>query len=231
MKEIKRAIQASAVAAGIGGVLLLSACSSYEKGSGQPAGPQSPTGSTSQKAAAQDGQAADPTGLTAQLVATQSSVGTILADGSGRSLYRFDEDTAAPSASNCADTCASKWPPVTVQRGSAVEVQGVSRSDVGSVQRSDGTWQVTVGGWPVYRYALDQNAGDVKGQGVGGTWFAVTPTGKKAGDSNTGDSGQGDSSTGDSGQDGDSGDGSDDGGYGSGDQSGDDSGGYGGSGY
>lgn len=223
MKEIKRVIQVSAVAAGIGGVMLLSACSSYEKGSGQPAAPQSPTGSTSQNAAAQDGQVADPTGLTARLVATQSSVGTILADGSGRSLYRFDEDTAAPSASNCADTCASNWPPVTVQRGSAVEVQGVSRSDVGSVRRGDGTWQVTVGGWPVYRYALDQNAGDVKGQGVGGTWFAVTPTGTKAGDSSTGDSGQG----GDSGD----GSGSDDGGYGSGDQSGDDSGGYGGSGY
>jgi predicted lipoprotein with Yx(FWY)xxD motif len=208
-------IQVSTVAAAIGGAALLSACSSYQKGSGHPAGPQQPTGQTSRDATAtQDGQGTPTSGQAARLVATQSSVGTIVADGSGRSLYRFDKDTASPSASNCTGECATMWPPVTVTRGGRVEVRGVSQSEVGSIRRSDGTWQVTVGGWPVYRYALDQNAGDMKGQGVGGTWFAVTPTGKKASGSSTGDSGQ-----------------NGNGGYGSGNGSGQDGGGYGAGGY
>jgi hypothetical protein len=32
----------------------------------------------------------------------------------------------------------------------------------------------------VYRYAGDAKPGDVKGQGAGGTWYAVTPEGKEA---------------------------------------------------
>jgi Secreted repeat of unknown function len=32
----------------------------------------------------------------------------------------------------------------------------------------------------LYRYSLDKKPGDVKGQGVEGIWFAVTPAGKLA---------------------------------------------------
>ncbi|WP_328891976.1 hypothetical protein [Streptomyces sp. NBC_00316] len=35
------------------------------------------------------------------------------------------------------------------------------------------------GGWPVYRYAGDTKPGDLNGQGIGGTWFAVGTSGKK----------------------------------------------------
>ena len=31
--------------------------------------------------------------------------------------------------------------------------------------------------WPLYRYAGDAKAGDTNGQGSGGVWFAVTPSG------------------------------------------------------
>lgn len=65
-------------------------------------------------------------------------------------------------------------------RHGETEVTGVEQSLVGKVKRPDGKWQVTLAGWPLYRYAKDQSPGDTEGQGVGGTWYAAAPTGKKA---------------------------------------------------
>jgi predicted lipoprotein with Yx(FWY)xxD motif len=56
----------------------------------------------------------------------------------------------------------------------------VDKALLGEVTRSDGTKQLTIGGWPMYRYAKDTKAGDTNGQGVGGTWYASAPDGKKA---------------------------------------------------
>ncbi|MEW1825610.1 hypothetical protein [Streptomyces sp. NPDC088196] len=95
-------------------------------------------------------------------------------------LYRFDNDTASPSKSACNDACAVKWPPVTIQEGGNVYLAGVNPKDVGAIRREDGQVQITVGGWPVYRFSGDTGPGDLNGQGVGGTWFAVGPTGDKA---------------------------------------------------
>jgi predicted lipoprotein with Yx(FWY)xxD motif len=95
-------------------------------------------------------------------------------------LYRFDGDTADPSQSNCNDACASKWPPVTIKEGGNVYLAGVNPREVGAIRRQDGQVQVTVGGWPVYRFSGDAGAGDLNGQGVDGKWFAVGPTGQKA---------------------------------------------------
>jgi predicted lipoprotein with Yx(FWY)xxD motif len=48
------------------------------------------------------------------------------------------------------------------------------------VQRPDGASQLTINGWPVYRFSGDKTPGATTGQGVGTVWFAVTPDGKKA---------------------------------------------------
>ncbi|MQS16595.1 hypothetical protein F7Q99_31510 [Streptomyces kaniharaensis] len=115
----------------------------------------------------------------ARLVAAKSAtLGPIVTDSAGRTLYRFDKDTAKPSASTCTDACAAKWPPVTAQ--DAVQVTGIDSALVGNVTRPDGTKQVTLNGWPLYRFAGDTASGQTNGQGVGGTWFASTPEGKKA---------------------------------------------------
>ncbi|MGW0904910.1 hypothetical protein [Streptomyces sp. NPDC002853] len=105
----------------------------------------------------------------------------VVVNGSGFTLYRFDKDTASPSKSTCNGACATTWPPVLVDRGSKIFVDGVRASDVGVVRRDDGTRQVTVGGWPVYRFSKDLKPGDTNGQGVGGTWFGVQPDGQKSG--------------------------------------------------
>ncbi|MCO8275205.1 hypothetical protein M1L60_31950 [Actinoplanes sp. TRM 88003] len=94
-------------------------------------------------------------------------------------LYRFDDDSADPSKTTCFDDCAQKWPPVTIQETGNVYLAGVDPEMIGAIRRDDGTVQLTVGGWPVYRFAQDKNPGDLKGQGVGGTWFAVAPDGQR----------------------------------------------------
>lgn len=110
----------------------------------------------------------------------------VVINGSGFTLYRFDKDTAKPSKSNCNGDCATTWPPVLVAPGSKIFVEGVPKNKVGIVKRDDGTHQVTIGGWPVYRFSKDLKPGDTNGQGVGGTWFGVRPDGGKSGAPATG---------------------------------------------
>ncbi|NUS94746.1 MAG: hypothetical protein HOQ36_20445 [Nocardia sp.] len=111
---------------------------------------------------------------------TDPALGLRVTDGDGRSLYRFDKDTATPSQSNCAGDCAVVWPPLLVNRGQGLYIVGIDPGRVGFVERADGSCQITVGGWPVYHFSKDQRPGDLRGQGVGGTWFAVAPNGSKA---------------------------------------------------
>lgn len=106
------------------------------------------------------------------------TLGKVLTDSAGFTLYRFDKDTASPPASNCEGECAKTWP--VVPAGNAVAAPGTDAGLLGEVIRADGTKQLTVAGWPMYRYAQDTGPGDAKGQGVGGTWFAAAPDGKKA---------------------------------------------------
>jgi hypothetical protein len=73
-----------------------------------------------------------------------------------------------------------KWPPVTVVPGSHIFVNGVPTSEIGLVKRDDGTLQVTIGGWPIYRFTGDTAPGQTNGEGVDGTWYGVQPNGSKA---------------------------------------------------
>ncbi|MGW2346822.1 SCO0930 family lipoprotein [Streptomyces sp. NPDC001661] len=105
-------------------------------------------------------------------------LGKVLTDSDGMTLYRFDKDTAQPPKSNCDAACLKAWPAVPASGAKAAP--GVDKSLLGEVTAADGTKQLTVDGWPMYHYAMDKKAGDVKGQGVGGTWWAAAPDGKKA---------------------------------------------------
>jgi predicted lipoprotein with Yx(FWY)xxD motif len=112
-------------------------------------------------------------------VSADAKIGELVTDGTGRTLYRFDADTAEPPRSSCEADCATAWPPVAVD--DAIAGEGIDEELLGEVTRADGTKQLTIGGWPAYRYAKDTEAGDAKGQGVGGKWYALAADGKKAG--------------------------------------------------
>jgi predicted lipoprotein with Yx(FWY)xxD motif len=50
---------------------------------------------------------------------------------------------------------------------------------VGTITRKDRKQQVTLAGWPLYRFVGDAMPGDIAGQCKGG-FFAVRPTGGKS---------------------------------------------------
>ncbi|MFI7358145.1 SCO0930 family lipoprotein [Streptomyces avidinii] len=130
-----------------------------------------------QAPAAADGAAgAKPAGQLA--AAPDDKLGQVLTDSAGLTLYRFDKDTAKPPKSNCDGDCAKTWP--VVAAGDVTAAAGMDPALLGEVVRTDGSKQLTVAGWPAYRFNKDAKAGDVNGQGVGGVWFAFGPDGKKA---------------------------------------------------
>ncbi|WP_051829571.1 MULTISPECIES: hypothetical protein [Streptomyces] len=170
MHSKPRTRRAAVVAAsGIAVAALVAGCGSSGGGSSGSAKPSAPSTSSSPSA---------PASATLQ-VATDPKLGTIVTDSAGFTLYRFDQDEDNPPESYCNGSCATIWPPE--HANGDVTVKGIDSKLVGTVTRSDGTKQITLNGRPVYRYSQDAKPGDTKGQGVAGTWFAVTPSGGKAG--------------------------------------------------
>ncbi|MDL5156665.1 COG4315 family predicted lipoprotein [Actinomycetospora termitidis] len=121
--------------------------------------------------------AAAPTSLTgANLATRQTPLGTV-ATSDGYTLYQYTKDSNKPAAATCTGTCAEQWPPVLASDGDPW-LKGIDASRVGTVDRPDGTKQLTLNGWPLYRYGKDAGPGETAGNGVGGTWKAVGPDGK-----------------------------------------------------
>jgi predicted lipoprotein with Yx(FWY)xxD motif len=100
----------------------------------------------------------------------------ILTDQNGWTLYTFKNDT--PGVSNCSGSCATLWPPFIVQQGVTPQAGAGLPSGVklGTIQRSDGTYQVTYNDMPLYYYSADAKAGDTSGNGALGLWSVVTTT-------------------------------------------------------
>jgi predicted lipoprotein with Yx(FWY)xxD motif len=106
-----------------------------------------------------------------------SSLGTILIDSQGRTLYLWQADTGAKST--CTGACASAWPPL-VTTGKPTAGTGVRSSLLGTTKRENGTEQVTYNGHPLYRFAGDTASGQTNGQGstgFGALWYVLSPQG------------------------------------------------------
>ena len=107
----------------------------------------------------------------------KTSLGKVLVDAQGRTLYQFGADMGTTSA--CSGACAQNWPPLMVS-GTPTGGNGAKASLVATTTRSGGTQQVTYNGHPVYLFVGDHKAGDTNGQGLnafGGTWSALTSAG------------------------------------------------------
>jgi predicted lipoprotein with Yx(FWY)xxD motif len=146
-------------------------------------------GSSATSSGAQPGT---PSGHAATLnVASQGSLGKILVDSKGRTLYLFQKDAGTKSA--CTGACAAEWPPLRAS-GKPVAGTGLSASKTSTTARSDGGPEVTYNGHPLYLFAGDQKPGDTNGQGItafGGGWFALTPAGTTVSGSGSGGGGNG----------------------------------------
>jgi len=124
---------------------------------------------------ARSGGGPDGGGSTPQLLhlVTDPTLGAHLVDGAGVSLYLFGVDvpgsTGKAPVSNCSDACLAAWP---VFHADSVAVSSeLSASDFTELTRGDGAKQTAWHGWPLYYYSLDEQAGDVMGEGVDGVWF------------------------------------------------------------
>ena len=103
-------------------------------------------------------------------VTNNPTLGNILTDSRGMTLYIFTKDTA--NVSNCYDKCAAAWPALMVSGGQSASGT-IAGGTLGTIQRKDGSTQVTYNNMPLYYYAKDTKPGDTTGQNVGGVWFVV----------------------------------------------------------
>ncbi|MGW3147772.1 hypothetical protein ACWDG1_24495 [Streptomyces sp. NPDC001177] len=173
-------------AAGLASALLLGACgNSMDKASSgtSPSGvapvataaaSESATSAPAGGGGPGSGQPAITTTLTARAV---EGIGSVVTDGEGMTLYRYDKDEAHPSKWTCSGACTKTWMPVMVQ--DSVRTTGVEKSLLGTVHR-DGRTQLTLAGWPLYRYVGDTVAEQANGQAKDKMWYAVTPSGGKS---------------------------------------------------
>src|SRR3954452_2169520 len=114
------------------------------------------------------------------LVSTATtSVGRILVDAHGHTLYLFEKDKNGKSA--CSGACARAWPPLIAtakpRAGAAAKA-----SRLGTTKRADGRRQVTYNHHPLYRFVKDTKKGQTNGEGLnafGATWDALSAAGGK----------------------------------------------------
>ena len=114
-----------------------------------------------------------------RIVASESDFGTMLFDETGQAIYLFDVETS--SEPRCYDACAEAWPPV-LTKGEPVAGEGLDAALLGTVERADGTVQVTYGDHPLYFYA-HEGKNEVLCHDVflnGGNWYVVQPNGDAA---------------------------------------------------
>jgi len=156
-----------AAAATVFAAVLVSACGDTTPSATAP----SPSPATS--------PASSPAAAAATIMAaTDAKLGTILVDGSGKTVYLFVADKS--TASTCYTSCATIWPPV-LTTGAPVAGSGATASLLGTTTRTDGKVEVTYAGHPLYYFIQDKKAGDTTGQGVdgfGGLWWVLSPAGK-----------------------------------------------------
>ena len=100
-----------------------------------------------------------------------ATLGKILTDAEGMSLYFFSKDQQG--GSDCTGGCVDTWPIFHVEDLDLGE--GLSAADFGEITRGDGSKQTTYKGWPLYYYNMDNAAGDTNGDDVNNVWYVAKP--------------------------------------------------------
>jgi predicted lipoprotein with Yx(FWY)xxD motif len=141
------------------------------EGHGAPAAPGAPMGGMSM--GGNPGQT--------ELWAVQSGpLGVVVTDGGGRIVYQSDKDSTTPPASTCVADCLKTWQPI-LANDQPVSGLGVDESKIGTVDRPDGSKQITLYNHPLYLH-VGENGGlaNAGANGAEGVWWAINPYGAKA---------------------------------------------------
>ena len=102
-----------------------------------------------------------------------SSLGLVLVNAEGKTLYFFKNDKIGSNKSACTGTCADTWPAFSTD---TIQVSApLKPADFFIDTKPDGTKQVMFIGQLLYTYKGDTQPGDVKGENVNKVWFAASP--------------------------------------------------------
>ena len=115
---------------------------------------------------------------TARIEIVRTTLGKVLADGRGHTLYMLSSDKR--SRSTCFGACAHAWPPLTTNAKPRASTD-VTSSKLATISRGKGVRQVTYDGHPLYGFIKDTGPRQTHGQGIvafGGKWSALTSSGK-----------------------------------------------------
>jgi predicted lipoprotein with Yx(FWY)xxD motif len=108
----------------------------------------------------------------------KTSLGKVLADARGRTLYLFEKDKNRMSS--CNGACLAYWPAV-LTAGKPRAGLGVRASLLGVTKRANGRRQLTYAGHPLYTFVGDKKPGQTTGEGLtdfGAAWDAVAANGR-----------------------------------------------------
>ena len=109
----------------------------------------------------------------------KTTLGTVLVDTRGRTLYLFEKDRGGMSACNSA--CMQYWPALT-SRATPRAGSGVHQAMLRVIRQRNGARQVTYAGHPLYTFVGDKSAGQTSGEGLtnfGAGWYAIAASGRK----------------------------------------------------
>ena len=163
----------------LGLTLILAACSSSGGATTAPSAapvseaPASEAASESAAASEAPSESAAAGGPAVNLADT--SLGSVLVDSAGKTLYIFTADSGGKSV--CNGDCAAAWPPLLGDAAPTLGT-GLTATDFTTITRDDGATQIAFYGMPLYYFAADAAAGDVKGQGLNDKWYVVDAEGK-----------------------------------------------------
>jgi len=116
-----------------------------------------------------------PAPAAAVSIAQHDSLGNILVNAEGFTLYTFANDTPAAGGddplSDCQGGCLTTWP--AFYAADLVLGDGLDAADFGAFQRGDGPMQTTYKGAPLYLYSGDASPGDANGNSA--VWPVAVP--------------------------------------------------------
>jgi predicted lipoprotein with Yx(FWY)xxD motif len=127
-------------------------------------------------AAGSAGGGMSPAASAAALTTARTSLGTVVVDGRGRTVYQFDKDTVGAATSACTGVCVGLWPELTTT-SSAPKASGLTGT-VGTAPTTGGARQLTLDGHRLYTFSGDTRAGQVNGEGYLDQWWVLAPTGQ-----------------------------------------------------
>ena len=110
---------------------------------------------------------AGDTAPSSQLSTRETSLGTILVDSRGMTLYTYAEDE--PGVSNCGSLCRAFWPPALAP------ADAKPSGDLTLIGSQADKKQWAYKNHPLYTYGDDKAPGDVRGEGADGEWYVVKP--------------------------------------------------------